>query len=187
MANTTPDGIYYPDSNTLMNFDAILATMASSIQNGIGKRLALQEIAVGLKAGLANQIQLTTTPINMPLVVNGSNGNFAQGMTINNGIVTVATPGMYMVSSSIGIMPHGGGASATSALALYKNNVKIMGDEQSSHPSFYQVSKGTTVINRVAGDTIRLTGRSGGASVMTAIDQELTQLAVVMVQAIPQA
>ena len=81
MANTTPDGIYFPDSNTPMVLDTILATMASSIANGIGQRLATLEtysdlggrgvvgknIATNTVSGVAgtNLLLNSTLPINL--------------------------------------------------------------------------------------------------------------------------
>lgn len=182
MANTIPDGIYYPENTTDMELDTILATMASSIQNGIGKRLKHQEVAVGCKAALSAQTALTTTEKTIAVGVNSSNGNFAQGMTVTSGIITVQTAGMYLVSGSLGIQPASG---TTSALKLYKNAVVIIGDEQLSNGTFYQASKGTAVINCVPGDTIRMSGRCAAGTVQTAADQELTHLSVVMVQALP--
>lgn len=182
MANTIPDGIYYPESITNMELDTILATMASSIQNGIGKRLKHQEIAVGLKAGLASQVLLSPTQQTMPVVVNNANGNFAQGMTVTSGVVTVATAGMYLVSAALGIQPASG---TTSAIRIYKNATVIIGDEQLASGAFYQVSKGTAIINCVPGDTIKMTGGCASGTVNTAADFALTHLSVAMVQALP--
>lgn len=45
MANTLPDGIWYPDADTTpMVLDSMFSTLASSIQNGIGKRVGQLEV-----------------------------------------------------------------------------------------------------------------------------------------------
>lgn len=181
---TTNTQVWTPGVEDLNEPDVYLATMSASIENGIGPRLALQEQAIGLKAGLSAQVTLTTAEATMPVVINTANGNFTQGLTIAGGIVSVTTPGMYMVSGSVGIQPSG--TATTTAMKLYKNSTVIVGDEQLSTNSFYQGSKATSVINCVAGDTIKMTGRCASGTVLTAADQSLSHLSVVMVQAVPQ-
>lgn len=183
---TSKAKVWYPALTDKMQLHTLFATMASSIENGLQPRLELQERAIGLKASPATQVTLTTSAQTMPVVVNSANGNFAQGLTVTNGVVTVATPGMYMISGSLGIQPTLGGAATTAALNIFKNSIAIISDEQLSSANFYQAAKGTSVINCVAGDTIKLTGRCATGTIQTAADLALTHLTVVMVQAIPQ-
>jgi len=179
---TTKAKVWYPAITDKMQLHTLFSTMASSIENGLQPRLELQERAIGLKAALNGQVTLTTTEATMPVAVTSANGNFTQGLTVSGaGIVTVATPGMYLISASLGIQP----GSGTSALKIYKNNTIIISDEQLASSTFYQASKGTSVINCVAGDTIKLTGRTASGTIQTAADLALTHLTVVMVQAIP--
>lgn len=179
----TPNGkIYLPEGFVTAGFKAIFASVASSIENGLTKRLALQEIAVGLKAGLSGTLSLTSTLTVAPLVVNANNGNFAQGMTITGGIVTVATPGMYLMSCSLGITNVAG---HTAKFEMRQNSTAIAADEQKSDVSFFQVAKGTTVVNCVAGDTLSMwVGDAAGPS-NTSSNLALTHFSIAMVQATP--
>lgn len=188
MANTTPDGIYYPDSNTLMNFDAILSTMASSIQNGIGKRLALQEIAVGLKGSIAsNRWNVpVVTPTLVPYTIASVNGDFNQGMDFTEGLAKVQTPGMYLVTATLGII--GGVTGRGIKIQVEKNAVRIATLETPQYNGIWGASSVTAVLNCVAGDTIRAAGSiTGSGAVATAVNGESTHISIAMVQAIPQA
>lgn len=188
MANTSPDGIYYPDSNTLMNFDAILATMASSIQNGIGKRLALQEIAVGLKASVQGWVipkgNSATTVV--PYIISTGLADFNQGFTFQNGIATVQTAGMYLVTASLG--PSGSATSGGAKVNILKNSIMFASSEVPFSSTVWINSQATSVINCVPGDTISVKGTLTGPPSSTHITEATTTyMSIAMVQAIPSA
>lgn len=186
MANTSPDGIYYPDSNTLMNFDAILATMASSIQNGIGKRLAHQEIAVGMKASVA--AGAWNVPVNaavIPYAISPSpEGDFNQGFTFNNSVATVKTAGMYLISASVGVTGAVNGWGTR--LVVQKNGVRISSLETPQVTPIWGGICITAVTNCVPGDTFRaLANISGTNPAPMSVNPEGTNLSIVLVQALP--
>ena len=164
MANTVPDGIYYPDSNTLMNFDAILATMASSIQNGIGKRLALQEIAVGLKASLQGWTipKSNNAIIVVPYVISSGLADFNQGFTFQNGIASVQTAGMYLVTASVGPAFPDSSGNAGTKVNILKNNVVFAASEVPLSGVVWTNAQATSVINCVPGDTISVKASQTG-------------------------
>lgn len=188
MALTPVDKVYYAEPTTPAKLDTITATMASSIENGIGKRLALQEIAVGCKLGMDTTYQIPgghnfyDAGI-VPVKVVSGFGSFNQGMTVNNGIVTVNTPGMYIVTSSIGI---GIGGGRSIVINLYQNSVMVAGSEQPTAASFIN-AQSNSVLQCKAGDTIYMKARAGAGTtpVTSAANFELTYLSVAMVQALP--
>lgn len=189
MANTIPDGIYYPENTTDMELDTILATMASSIQNGIGNRLKHQEIAVGLKAGIAatgNVIPVASATA--PFVIRSVDGCFNQGFTLANGVATVVTGGMYLVTATLGVQPVNP-ATRTAAIEIFKGSVSLNAAEVTQHIQFYQTALATCVVNCVPGDTLRAEWKSASSSGSSlgplAAKTSLTSLSIAMVQATP--
>lgn len=183
MGQLTPKAqVWYPAITDTIEINTLMATMASSIENGIQPRLALQEIAVGLKAGFTSAPTLSSALTVAGVTVNSANGSFAQGLTIAGGIVTVTTPGMYLISGSLGITNI---SSHTAKIELRKGAIPLAADEQISNPSFYQVAKQTTVVNCIAGDTLcmMIADAAGGAGV--AANLALTHFTVAMIQAVP--
>lgn len=183
MGNVTSDLlIWTPDENDPAEPDVYLATMAQSIEDGVGDRLRTQELAIGLKAGFTSPPTLSSTLSTAAVTINTSNGSFKQGLDISGGLVTVITPGMYMVSGSVGVDAVAG---HTAKIELRKGSTVLAADEQKSDASFYQAAKATTVVNCVAGDTLsmRIADAAGGASV--AANLALTHFTVAMVQAVP--
>lgn len=183
MGNTTADLlIWTPDANDTAEPDVYLATMSQSMEDGLGNRLRTQELAIGLKAGYTAAPTLTTTMTVAAVTVNASNGSFSQGLTISGGIVTVATPGMYIVSGAVGVQNIAG---HTAKIELRKGSTILVSDEQKSDATFFQAAKATTVVNCVAGDTIsmRIGDAAGGATV--ASNLTMTHLTVAMIQAVP--
>lgn len=183
MGNVTSDlQIWTPDENDLAEPDVYLATMAQSLEDGVGDRLRTQEVAVGLKAGFTSAPTLSSTMTIAAVTVNTSNGSFNQGLTISGGVVTVESPGMYIISGSVGVNNVSG---HTAKIELRKGSTVLAADEQKSDASFYQAAKCTTVVNCVAGDTLsmRIGDAAGGASV--AANLALTHFTVAMIQAVP--
>jgi hypothetical protein len=179
----TPNAqVWYPGTGDTAELNVLLATLASSIENGLEPRLARQELAVGLKAGLATQQTLSTTFVLAPMSITGNNGSFNQGLTISAGVVTVVTPGMYLISGALGITNTAG---KSSKIQLRKNGSVIAADEQASSASYYQVAKANTVVNCIAGDTLSMFMADGVGGVTTSIDTSLTHFTVAMIQALP--
>lgn len=174
--------IWTPDEDDDLEPDVYLATMAQSIEEGVGTRLRLQELAVGLKAGFTSAPVLSSTMATAAVTVNTSNGSFKQGLDISGGVVTVVTPGMYIVSGSVGVTNISG---HTAKMELRKGTTVLASDEQKSDASFFQAAKQTTVVNCIAGDTLsmRIGDAAGGASV--ASNLALTHFTVAMIQAVP--
>lgn len=181
---TTNLQIWTPDEFDLNEPDVYLADMAASIENGAGERLNLQEMAIGLKAGLTSSaVTLSSTLAIAPVTINSSNGSFNQGLTITGGIVTVITPGMYSVSGALGVTNVSG---HTAKLELHKGSTVIIADEAKSDATFYQAAKASTIVNCIAGDTLSMWigDAAGGATV--AGNLALTHFTVAMIQAVPQ-
>jgi len=190
MGNTTSDLlIWTPDENDLAEPDVYLATMAQSLEDGAGARLRLQEAAVGLKAGIAAGTGIPVATATAPYTITAANGNFSQGLTISGGVVTVATPGMYIVTASLGIQPKSP-ADRTTAVDIYKGSTKLVGAELLQSSSTYITSVASCVVNCVAGNTLYVKWHSAApAGVNTdatmAADTALTSFTVAMIQAVP--
>lgn len=183
MPVTDVDRVYYPDLDDVDQPNVYMAVHSQSIEEGIGARLRQQEVAVGLKAGLANVMQLKQTLQLVPFQVNNANANFSQGLTIEGGVVTVKTRGMYLVSAAVGINV---AANDSVVPVLYKNSTAVVSAETPSALALYAVGQCTTVINCVPGDTIHVKARCGGSALpTTSPDQTLTHLTVTMIQAVP--
>lgn len=183
MGNITSDLlIWTPDGDDTAEQDKNLATMAQSIEDGVGTRLRLQELAVGLKAGYTSAPTLSSALSIANVTINASNGSFKQGLDISGGVVTVVTPGMYMVSGALGVTNTPG---HTAKIEIRKGSTVLVANEQKSDASFYQCATATTVVNCVAGDNLALyiADAAGGAAV--AANLALTHFTVVMIQAVP--
>lgn len=183
MGNITSDLlIWTPDEYDTAEPDSYLATMAQSLEDGVGNRLRTQEVAVGLKAGFTSAPTLSSAMPVAAVTVNTANGSFAQGLTIAAGIVTVVSPGMYLVSGSVGVQNISG---HTAEIQLRKGSTILAIDSQKSDVNYFQAAKATTVVNCVAGDTLsmRIGDALGGATV--ASNLALTHFTVAMIQAVP--
>lgn len=187
----TPNSqVWYPTTGDTSELNVLLATLASSIEEGVGARLAHQEIAVGLKASLPAGTGIPQEPVVAPYAVSGGNGDFAQGMTITNGIVTVQTAGMYIMSANLGIQP--GSGQRTGAVFLRKNNTELGGAEILQSGQYYQTATSNVVVNCVAGDTLYVNFHSAGPQPGVqygpqpiAGNLSLSSFSVSMIQALP--
>lgn len=179
MGTTERDTVYYPDPDEVDQPNVYLATMAQSISDGIGARLRQQEVAVGLKAGLSSQLLLDNNLQIVPFVVNNATANFAQGMTISGGMVTIQTAGMYLVTVSMGLTTVAGDSIVP---VLYKNATPFASSEVPSAIDKYAVGQVTSVINCVPGDTIHARARNGktGAKTLTSPADTLNYISIAM-------
>lgn len=106
MGNVTASGIWTPDEHDDLNPEVWSAAMASSIEGGIVERLAKQEMQVGAKISIDAAMTVPSTGVIFPLVVADgtyaySFGNYMTGMTLAGGILSVTTPGLYLIISSV--------------------------------------------------------------------------------------
>lgn len=184
---TTKAKVWYPAITDKMQLHTLFSTMASSIENGIQPRLELQERAIGLKASVnLNAYTIPYgTPTNVPYAVSTGRGDFNQGFSFANGIATVQTAGMYLVSTSLGTSTAQNGAAVK--VSLYKNSLFIAASEGSQTASTFGTTAVTAVLNCIPGDTISARGgiTAAGPSAQPNSDQT-THLSVAMVQAVPQ-
>lgn len=181
--------IWTPDENDPAEPDVYTKTMAQSIEDGMGARLLTQELAIGLKAGIAAGTGIPVAAATAPYSITAANANFTQGLTISGGVVTISTPGMYLVTASLGIQPKNP-ADRTTAVDIYKGATKLVGAELLQSTSTYITSVASTVVNCVAGDTLYVKWHSaapGGVNTdaTLAADSALSSFTVAMMQAVP--
>lgn len=185
-AFTPLNQVWYPDEDDTAEQNVNMATMASSIEDGIGARLIHQEKAVGLKASIANgawTVPVPTAPAVVPYSVSGSRGDFSQGLTITGGVITVQVAGMYMITATLGTQ--GAITGAGIKIFLDKNGVFLAGAESPMVSPTWGNTQVTTVLNCVPGDTIRTRGSLASTSSTLVNNGESTHIAVVLVQALP--
>lgn len=181
----TPNAqVWYPDTGDTAEINTLLGTQASSIENGLGARLAHQEVAVGCKLGMGSmQLQEAMALCNMQVAATA--GCFNNGMTVSaTGIVTIQTTGMYLVSGGLGIVNVSG---HSVKFEVRKNNASFLYDEVASSSQFWQFCKGSTAVNCVAGDTLALYGADAAATtgVGTINDPLYNHFTVVLIKALP--
>jgi hypothetical protein len=102
-ALTSPNAVWYPDLTDVGQPNVNLATMAQSIDAGIGARLQKQEILMGLFANIPTGTVLSMTynaETLIPVTVNAGVG-FNQGMTIAGGVITITQAGIYAVACGV--------------------------------------------------------------------------------------
>lgn len=169
-AYTSTAQVWYPDITDTAKLNTLFATVASSIETGIGGRLTKQELTKSLLAtvvagstwALANGTEAT-----IPFTIN--TGGYNDGLTLASGIVTITVPGLYfvavntMTTQSTGYMD----------LRIYKNSgnfTRSLGTCTTAGGGF-AASATSGVMQFVAGDTIKATttvnGVTGSAAIHT--------------------
>lgn len=124
MGNTNADGIWTPDEDDTMEPDVYLPMMAESISQGLGKRMALQETRVSLRATAPDTFTVTGTggttgSMQVPLSIAGvtnsrspdpdfAGGNHAEGILMEGGWAKIVTPGLYTLTGQVSLLPSGG-------------------------------------------------------------------------------
>lgn len=193
----TPNAqVWYPTTADTAEINVLLATLASSIEDGIEPRLAHQEIAVGLRATAPHSSftipyhdgsgAADTRGIRIPYQVTATFGDFSQGLTISSGVATVATAGMYFISAGMGTA--GANAGHGVKTLLFKGSTLIGVDERVMNDNNNWVNAvATTVVNCVPGDTISARGYVTGAPYTSTLTNsaETTYMSIVLVQALP--
>lgn len=182
---TTNGQIWYPDTADTAELNTLLATMASSLEDGLTPRLAHQELARGLKASVPDAtfslpaIGETT----IPYTVTAGNGDFNNGFTLAGGIATVGTAGMYLLTASIGAET---GTGTGLKIHLYKNAILTAIAEVPQSGSVWVNAQATCVVNCVAGDTLQAKGKWTSGSGSVTLKQNATNyISIAMVQATP--
>ena len=164
MGNVTSDLLVWtPDEDDLAEPDVYLATMAASMEDGLGSRLRKQESFIGCNLSLASNFAAGGTIVQVPFAIVNSY-NFNEGMTVSGGQVTVPMNGIYTVQVVANYL----GANATPGRIntyLYLNGTSIL----------YASTYGNTATNRysnasiansyklVAGDDLTVRISSGDA------------------------
>lgn len=183
---TTKAKVWYPALTDKMQLHTLFSTLASSIENGIGPRLELQEKAIGLKAsvGNGNWNLPATTPTTIPYTVSGINGDFNNGFTFAGGTATVQTPGMYLVTATVGTQ--GGVTGRGMKVQVMWKGVFIAGTETAQLDGIWGSTMTTVVLNCQAGDTIsaRAAVTGPGAAAMPN-NGESCHMSITLVQALP--
>jgi hypothetical protein len=164
--------------------------MGDSIHNGIGVRLNRQEAAVGLKAAI-----LASSTVNddsgqiAPYEILPSLQCFTQGLTLDGGVATITTPGMYFISCSAALEAVevvAGNENRTIALQIFHNATQQAGCEVLAANGNWQTAQANCVINAVEGDTIHIRWYSAGPVLDTGVgtladNQAMHTLSIVLV------
>jgi hypothetical protein len=97
MGNVTSDLlIWTPDELDTAEPDVYLATMAQSLEDGVGARLRKQESFIGCNLGTSTSFTADTTIRQVPFGIVHA-WNYNEGMTVSGGLVTVPMDGIYTV------------------------------------------------------------------------------------------
>ena len=101
MGNVTSDLLVWtPDEDDLAEPDVYLATMAASMEDGLGTRLRKQERVASVLANVnANQNFVKGTPATANFTVNSGIG-YNNGMTVTGGKIKVTEAGLYFFSAN---------------------------------------------------------------------------------------
>lgn len=182
---TTLAQVWYPDETDTAEFNTLLGTMASSIENGIQPRLAKQELSIGLKASVSGwTIPATNTYTTVPVSVTASFADFNKGFSLASGIATCNTGGMYVVTASLAPgNPDSAGGGASCKAGIAKNGSLVSSTEVGFSTVTWINAQSSCVINCVPGDTIQMQGTLAGSpgAVHTSYQQG-TYLSIAMVQ-----
>lgn len=155
MGAYTPNAqVWYPDGTDTAELNTLLATLASSLENGLGARMTAQENLVSAVLAIPNNSSFPAIAANTDTTLNFQVTSFGYNtgnMTLSNGVLTIVTPGIYFVSSTITFQDHS---------SYYSHSIKINGVEKvrgfSNKPNggAFQYSAQTSVVKLAAGDTV---------------------------------
>lgn len=141
MAFTPKARVWSPDGSEKASFRSLMATMASSIENGLGLRVGKLETFVGCNLSLAAPVTGTTTTTKVSgFAVQSSSvapGTFNNGMTVSAGVVTVPEDGIYNVQFTANFL------STNSTQGRVNTYIYIGGVSQN-----YSSSEGASAINK---------------------------------------
>lgn len=155
--------VWYPDVTDTAKLNTLLATLASSIETGIGGRLTKQETTKSLLATvtagsvwtLSNGVEAT-----IPFTINV--GGYNDGLTFSGYTVTVTVPGLYFVACNTMTTQSSGYLD----LRIYKNGgnfTRSLGTSTTAGGGFAAAAT-SGVMQFVAGDTIKATTTVNGVT-----------------------
>lgn len=147
--------VWYPTDTDTAELNTLLATLASSIENGLQPRLALQEkfVSAVLNVATTGTINLPQdTAVTIPFIVS-SFGYNTGGMTLSgSGVLTVAQKGLYAINCNLTMND------VTNIYYLHQIMVsgveKVRGYSYKPQNSVLQTSAQSTVLQLNAGDTV---------------------------------
>lgn len=175
MASTSPDNIWIPDSDTPMVLDTMFTNLASSLQNGIGARLAFLERRVGCQLRNPSAQEFTALGVRQPvttLVPTGGQGTFVEGMSIVNGAAIIEQPGVYIVSGALtpARVVAGSGVGQFWAYLVASGTVVAQAGTtmQQNVPGSGPSVGLTAIVNLKPGDTLTLEGYNTGFAMQAA-------------------
>lgn len=162
--------VWYPDVTDTAKLNTLLATMASSIEDGLGARMTKQEtvksllgsVTAGSTWTLSNAVEAT-----VPYSINS--GGYNDGLTLAGGTVTITIPGLYYFGASVLTTQTNGYVD----LQLQRNGGTIARALAAGSPAGAGIgpASGATVFNCVAGDTLRarvtIQGTTGSIAINT--------------------
>lgn len=99
---TSTAQVWIPDVTDTAKLNTLFASMASSIEDGLGQRMLKQEtvksllgsVTAGSTWTLSNGVEAT-----VPYTINA--GGYNDGLTLTSGVVTIDTPGLYYFNASV--------------------------------------------------------------------------------------
>jgi hypothetical protein len=171
MGNVSPvDGIWTPDEGDNLDPEVWSATMAASIEEGIGVRLAKQEARAGAKVSINAPVTVTLAGITFPVTVSSgyewSYGNYINGMGLTGGILEIQTSGLYLIIGSV-ICDFVADRTPMN-ISLNVNASVATSEALETSPTTFASKTLTTTAYLVAGDTVYM--RAGTAA---GIDEDL--------------
>lgn len=141
MAFTPKARVWSPDGSEKASFRSLMATMASSIENGLGLRVGKLETFVGCNLSVPSPVAGTATITKVSgyavLSSAAAPGSFNNGMTVNSGTVIVPEDGIYNVQFTANFLSSNGTQGRVNSY-IYVNNVQ----------QNYSSSEGATSINK---------------------------------------
>lgn len=167
-AYTTTAQVWYPDLSDTAKLDSLLATMASSLENGLGARMTKVETKKSLFASVtasSTWALVNGTEATIPYSINSGNTN--DGFTLTGGIVTIITPGLYTINASCTTNMVSGYAD----IRLYKNATvlsRALADSTTAGGGFASGPVAAT-LEFAAGDTIKATVTVNGVAASASI------------------
>lgn len=171
MGQFTPtSNVWYPDLTDTAKLNTLLATMASSIESGLGARMTKQEtvksllgsVTAGSTWTLSNGVEAT-----VPYSINA--GGYNDGLTFSGGTVTITTPGLYYFNASVLTTQTNGYVD----LQLQRNGGTFSRALNPGSPAGAGIGPSTAagIFNCVAGDTFRvrvlIQGTTGSVAINT--------------------
>lgn len=157
-------GIVTPDENTPDDVPAWSAAMASSIVNGLGAAMDLQQSAVGLLAGVnpGTRVKFAQNIITPYEILPGT-PCYVRGLEFNEGIAKIKTKGIYAISASASLQPWDSWGQNTYnpenqnrsiALEILKNGQPFGGGEVPADQYFWATANDVKFVQLAENDTI---------------------------------